>query len=457
MAGSLSTLGIGSGLDLQDIIDQLKAADSVSIKRKETTQLTYKDKIEKFDSLQAKLLKAKEDILDLSLQSTYMERTSSLSSASVLSADTLDGVETGSHHLKVNSLASKSSWKSAVGVASSDAYINDTGSDQIFTYEVNGESTSLTVPSGTSILSFASMINSDSGNPGVTASVIQDGSGADSYKLLMKSDNTGEQGRISITTQLGGHDLSEETGNGTTLDAEIEIEGVAYKRSSNTIDDVLNGVTFNLFATGETTLKIETDKTAIKEQVESFVTNLKEVLKEINDNSDYDTESSAHGAFYDVSSIRLFKSQLVNDIISPLDIDGSITSMVDLGLEYTRDGELNFDEEVFEKALDGNFEDVKKFLLGDTEENVTGFADTINERLRSATSAANGIIYLEKNSAQTMYDKLGAQIESDQERLDKRYEIMTKQFLELDKYMSQMNNMSSYLSQQIDALNSAND
>lgn len=456
MVGSISTLGVGSGLDLQNILDQLKEADSIPIKQKEAKQLSYKDKIEKFDSLQSKLLKAKDDALDLSLQSTYMGRSSTLSDSSVLNVDTTDGADLGSYHIKVNSLAQKSSWKSDTGVASRDALVNDTGSAETFTYEVNGKSTSVNVESGTSIAALAALINGDSNNPGVTASVIQDGSGSNSYKLLLQSSTMGESGRVTITQQLTSHNLGEETGSGgANLDAEVEIEGVAYSRGTNSIDDLIIGTTINLQKTGETTLTNKTDTTEIGDKLKSFVENLKDVLSEIESNSSFDTASNTKGAFYDVSSLRTFKSQLLNDVVTPLDLSGSITSFVDLGIEYTRDGDVTLDEDKLNSAIESNFEDVKTFLLGDSTKGITGWADTVNERLRSATSAANGIIYVEKNAAQTMYDKLATQISSDQSRLDKRYEIMTKQFLELDKYMSSMNSMSSYLTQQIESLNNA--
>ena len=151
MVGSLSSLGLGSGLDLQNILDQLKEADRYPIRRKESSQVEYKDKIEKLDSVQAKLLQGKEDALNLSLQSTYMGRSTSLSDTSVLTANTLEGVETGSYYIKVNSLAQKSSWKADTGLASKDAMVNDTGGDLTFSYSVNGQGTSLNVASGTSL------------------------------------------------------------------------------------------------------------------------------------------------------------------------------------------------------------------------------------------------------------------------------------------------------------------
>jgi len=457
MVGSLSSLGLGSGLDLQNILDQLKEADRYPIRRKESSQVEYKDKIEKLDSVQAKLLQGKEDALNLSLQSTYMGRSTSLSDTSVLTANTLEGVETGSYYIKVNSLAQKSSWKADTGLASKDAMVNDTGGDLTFSYSVNGQGTSLNVASGTSLSSLASLINSDENNPGATASVIKDGSGENSYKLLLESDSMGEEGRINITEQLTSYNISEETGSASVLDAEIEVGGVSYQRASNSIDDIISGTTINLQSTGETTLSVVADKQSVKDEIKSFVTNLKDIISEINKHSSYDVEAEEQGALYDVTSIRSFKSQLVNDVMRPYEGSGDITSMVDLGLEYTRDGGITLDEDVLNNAVETNFEAVKEFMLGNSENETEGWADSVNERLRSATSSVDGIVKLERNSAKDTLDRLAKQITNDQQRLDKKYDIMAKQFAQLDSYMNEMNSMSSYLTQHFNALDSSKD
>jgi len=457
MAGSISTLGIGSGLELQSILDQLKSADSIPIKQKQAKQLLYKDRISEFDVLQSKLLSTKSDALNLSLQSTYLGSASSVSDSSIFTSSSVDGAALGSYHVKVNNLAKKSAWKADTGLSSGTDYVNSTGSDLSFSYEVDGKSTTLNVPTGTTLTAFASMINDDADNPGVKASVVQDGTGSSAYKLLIQADSTGETGRISMTGQLSSYNISETTGSGgASLNSELEIDGVTYQRSSNSISDIVSGATLNLQSVGEATLTIETDKTAIKDKIKSFVTNLTDVISEIDTNDDYNKETKVGGSFYNISSLHLFKSQLVNDVINPINIDGSsITSAVDLGIEYTRDGKITLDEDTLSKAIDNNFDDVKKFLLGDSDNNITGWADTVNTRLRSATSSVDGLVKTEKDASQTIYDKLSAQIINDQARLDKRYEIMSKQFLQLDKYMSSMNNMSTYLSQQITSMNAA--
>lgn len=71
MAGSVSTLGAGSQMDLQGIIDKLKAADQVPITNIKAQQLQYKDQLAEFETVNTKLLAVKNKALDLSLDTTF--------------------------------------------------------------------------------------------------------------------------------------------------------------------------------------------------------------------------------------------------------------------------------------------------------------------------------------------------------------------------------------------------
>lgn len=456
MAGTISILGMGSGLQLQDILDQLKAADSAPITRLKAKQLQAKDKVAELDTLKKLLLDLKDKALTLGLSSTYLGRSVSLSDSSSVSVSATSGASTGSYNIEVVRLAQYSAWRSASGFASKDSIINGTGSTETFTYEVNGKSTSLSVASGTTLQQLAALINDDPNNPGVTASVVKDGTGATPYKLLIQSNTLGESGRISITKQLTDITLAEETGTGgASLDAEIKIDGVSYTKGSNEITDILTGVTFTLQATGQTTLSITTDTSGIAALVKDFVTGLNEYFQEVNTNSSYDTDTGVGGSLYGVTSIQLFKSQVIESVSDKVDVSGSITSIFDLGFEFARDGTVSINEDTLNQALSEHFNDVKSFFLGDTDNNITGWADRVNTILRTATKANTGLIDAEKSAANSQINNLDEQITSAEARLEKKYEILARQFLELDRYMNNMQSISSYLSQQFEAFNNA--
>lgn len=659
MAGTISTLGIGSGLELQSILDQLKAGEQAPITRKKADQLKIKDRISEFDTLSASLLSMKDKALTLSLGSTYIKSKVSLSDTKPASVTALDGIDTGSYNLEVTNLAQKSSWKTSTGVATADSYVNSSGNDMQFSYSVGTETRSLTIKSGTTMTQLAAAINNDAQNLGIKATVSKDGSGATPYKLLLQSNTLGESGRISNVSMAGydqwnsssafttgkktvqdadsdwptnpvvsgtwngasagtyaftessgtaktigvdevtldwtgpgatsgsivipagytagtkiagpdgmeftftpaevlaggedyevqvensavnaadtsfvytyngttrnvavpnGSDLrdladlinndpanvsgskvtaslvdsgngtyklklaadtigadvnitstwagmemadassslsfAEETGvGGSSLDAVVKLDGVSYTRNSNSISDIVDGLTIKLQATGQTNIDVSSDPGDVKTYIKDFVTNLVKFLKEVDDNDNYDTDTKTGGSLFGVSSISSFKSQLVNQVFSSIgNKDSAIKSMVDLGLSVDRAGTISLDEEALDAAIANNFEDVQKMMIGDTDKKITGWADTLNETLRYATRTTTGLIATEKTAAETKLAMFDTQIERAQAQLDKRYEIMTKQFQALDKFSSSMNNMSSYLTRQFDSLSNS--
>ncbi|MCJ7602172.1 MAG: flagellar filament capping protein FliD, partial [Desulfobulbaceae bacterium] len=94
------------------------------------------------------------------------------------------------------------------------------------------------------------------------------------------------------------------------------------------------------------------------------------------------------------------------------------------------------------------------FFLGDSDRDIQGFADMINERMRTFTGAA-GQIEGEKQSAQDRITETELKVAAENERLDKRYALMTKQFIELDRYMKQMTSISDFLGSQFDSIANA--
>jgi flagellar hook-associated protein 2 len=177
------------------------------------------------------------------------------------------------------------------------------------------------------------------------------------------------------------------------------------------------------------------------------------VVQEINTQVAYDEETGEFGALAGtgIRSLAFDLLELMNTTVRT-NAKGNITSMYQIGMEFNRDGTLSLDDEVLAAALADNPEAVQAFFLGDEDQKIEGFADLVNERLRLLTSVA-GLVETEKNAAQGRIDNLKLQIERDTERLDKKYERMTQQFVELDRYMNQMSSVSSFLTGQFDSLN----
>ncbi len=457
MAGNISVLGLGSGLQLQEILEKLREADEAPVKRLEDQKATYQEQLTAFDQLKNDLLGIKSHALNLSLQSTFIARSVSVSDTDVMSATVSDGATIGTYSITVNRLATYSSWIGS-GVSESDAVVNNTGGDETFSYHLgSGDVIDITVPDGTTLDELADLINEDENNPGVTASVINDGDSSTPYKLVLKAKETGENSRIYIDSQLSGYTFTELQGaGGASLNAELEVDGVTYQRTSNTgLTDILGGVSINLSSTGTTTISVSSDYEGIKESITSLVEAMNSVIANLVEQTGYDDEGNP-GLFNETGSIRTLRYQLVNIVASVVNTGGSIQSMFDLGMEINRDGTLEIDEATLDEALASNFEEVKSLFLGDEDNGITGLADQLNDALREMTKSSNGLIASERTATEERIERIDSQIDSIMARLDKRYEILARQFADLDNFMNNMQSMSDYLTQQFNAISGKN-
>jgi flagellar hook-associated protein 2 len=453
MVGSITSLGLGSGIQLQDIIDQMREADEAPLERLRTQKSRLGEQISAFDQLNLDLLGIKSQALTLSLQSTFISRSVTISDDSVVSATVTDGAATGSHRMTVNRLATESSWQ-GTGMSAESGMVNDTGGDETFSYKVgDGDTISITVSDQTTLLGLAALINADENNPGVTASVINDGDPENPYRLVLQADETGEDSRITIESQLSGYTLSEVQGaDAASLNAEIVVDSITYQRGSNTaITDILGGVTLHLLDTGTSSVSVAADHTTLREAIVSMVEGVNSVLQGLDEQTGYDEEGGL-GLLSDVGTARTLGRELINLLSTTVETDGTIQSLYDLGFEVNRDGTISLDETLLDEALADNFDAVQTFFLGDDDTTVTGFADQVNDRLRVMTRPLTGTMASERTAAEERIDRIDSQIETATARLDKRYEILARQFAELDRFMNEMESMSTFLTSQFDAI-----
>lgn len=350
--GTITSLGIGSSLDLQGILDSLREADETNITRKQTEKTSLETTKNEFNTINAKFLSMKSSALALSLSSNFLDRSSSVSSESVFSASVADGTDVGSYSVTVNRLTTSSSFKSAgradeensiyvPTVLKSTSGFADTNAEvvlaedevMIMTYgygdnrrtisitgeaggstlddivlliandteNINGASTyltastyqdtdtleyhlqiaptsggtgednrvnityppastgfsadaetfsyvvgdsdiiSLSVTADTSLEDLVDQINDDENNLGVTASIINTGSGDAPYQLLLTADDAGESSRLKIVSQLTDLALTEINGAGYAMesDAALDFTSPMIIRESDSNNDFI--------------------------------------------------------------------------------------------------------------------------------------------------------------------------------------------------------------------------
>ncbi len=453
LLGSISSLGVGSSFDLQGILDQLRAAEEIPVTRMEQKKADIEVQLAEFDSVKTKFLTMKSHVLNLSLQSNFLVKGISVSNQDVLTASVALGTPESMTSVEVIRLAAKSVFQSD-GVADADAAVIT--ADSTFAYQVGpgGETISLSVTADMTLNQLANLINNDENNPGITASVIDDGTGTTPFRLVLTANETGEEHRITIVTPLNDLTFTEVQGNGTSLNAAIQVGGITYERQQNTgIKDVLQGITLNLKDTGTTTIEVTTETSALQADIVGLIETFNEVVQEVTTQSAYDEESGTFGPLAS-SALRGTVSALKALIGTQINTGGAVTSLYDLGLEINRDGSITLDEDVLVSALSNHLDAVMKLFIGEEEEGRTGLADLLNDQLSNITSAT-GLIASEQEASNQTLSRLEAQIETTKARLDRRFDILTRQFIALDTFISQIQSQADFLTNMISNFNNS--
>ncbi|MBI5558223.1 MAG: flagellar filament capping protein FliD [Deltaproteobacteria bacterium] len=460
MSGTITSLGLGSSIDLQGTLDSLRKLDEEVITEKENSVTELETKLNEFDVVQGKLLDMKGYALELSLESTYYSRSATVSDESVLTLLSPDGAASQDITVTVNSLASKSSWLSA-GMADKGTVVYDAEAEETtsFVYQLGDTTVTFDVSSGTTLADLVDIINDDADNPGVTASIVNNGDADNPYQLVLQADETGEGNRITLFTQLSDLSLTEKNGaNGESLNASFSIDGIDYQRQTNTVTDVIAGLRFTLQEPGSSTISVSNDVEKIKELISNLVSAYNDIITEVTANSSYDEEEEELGILCSTGFDDLpYSMQSLMNTFFNADESSTVNSIFDLGLSYESDGTLTLDEDLLDTMLAENFDSVATFFTGDEDNDIDGFAEKISDFLRNAATEDEGVWASETSLAQQRINRLEDQIERDTERLDKKYEILTKQFVELDTYLSEMESMSEYLTETFAAITGNSD
>ncbi len=208
-AGSISMLdqGLGSGNDFQAMIDKLYKVES-----RQAVQLTrwrqdWMTRLDAFKQIRTELGNLRTILGKMNSVDKFLVKNAVSSNTAVATASTGAEAAEGTYRLKVNQMASNSTWSKDTGLATKDAVVNSSAGMGKITYTYKGKQYSVNIPPNTSLDMMKNLINNDSTNPGVRASLIQSGS---SVVFQLRGMDMGQNAQLSIdsTENLNGLDVS---------------------------------------------------------------------------------------------------------------------------------------------------------------------------------------------------------------------------------------------------------
>ncbi|MDU3074999.1 MAG: flagellar filament capping protein FliD, partial [Mixta calida] len=290
---TLSSLGIGSGLDTAAMLEQMRAAEQTRLNPYTTLKSSYENKISAWGKISSALSSLQTSVKKLSGEAF---NTLTVSDNKAFKATATSEAAADSHSVTVKQLAVSHKLKTK-GYTSSEENLGDkTGGTRTITItQANGKEITVSLADDeTSLDQIAKAINKQDG--GVRASVQRSDDG---YQLVLSSRTAGTEGQMSVqvtgddalgdilNTSEGGQRPDPDDENKTIAendrmfsvaeaqDAQLIVDGISYTRSSNSITDIIAGVTLNLTGVSEEgkaeQLTLNVDTSAIKTTLQEFV------------------------------------------------------------------------------------------------------------------------------------------------------------------------------------------
>jgi len=439
-------------LDVPSLVSQLMSIERKPIDKLNAKVTDIQAKISSFGTLSS-LVSSFQTALE-GLKSSIESYSATPSDASLFSATASSSAAAGTYTINISKLAQAQNL-AAAGRVSQTVSIPSVASTVTFT--IGGNPMDVTIPAGASLQNIRDAING--ANLGVTASIINDGSGAP-YRLVLTANKTGLANAVSsITVQPGGDSALNDllafnptanppaavtmTESAPARDASLTVNGIAITSATNTIVDAIQGVTLTLKAatTSPATLSVARDTSAIESAVAKFVEGYNALVTQLKSRSAYGSSTNQAGVLAGDGTVKQILNQLSGILVAPA-TGGTLSYLAEVGVSTQAGGNLRVDNSKLRFALTKDFSDVANLF-----NSATGFATRFAAWTTSVTEAGGLIDQRTKglNSTIKTYNEQIEKLEVRMTALKKQYTIT---YTNLNMMLSRMSDTSNYLTSQ---------
>lgn len=407
---AISSLGVGSGIDIRSIVDQLLAAERAPVQsRLDRREVQLQAELSSFGTLKSALSDFASAVETLSDTSSFRQAVGASGNPAAIDVSANGEVLSSARFdVQVNSLAAAQSLASAsfagdavdLGSGTLTFRFGSVATDEAgtvtgFTPSAAQGTASVAIPAGGgSLTDVRDAVNA--AEIGIRASVINDGSGD---RLVFSAEETGAANGFVVEVEDDDGNLTDGVGlsqlqyntantaltrNRAAVDANLTVDGLTVTRPGNDIDDLLEGATLSLLQTSEVPVevRVDPDVSGAGKAIQAFVEAYNELQKQIESVSGYDAETQQGAVLLGNSLVRSVESTMRRLVTQQLDVlDGrSVRALADIGITTTRQGTLEVDGERLNGALQKSLDDVAA-LFG-----TNGLADGSGFRFESSRS-----------------------------------------------------------------------
>ena len=483
--GSISSAGIGSGLDVKSIITSLMAVEAQPLTLLQNKASTVQTEISAVGQIQSLTSTLSDKARALSSTSLWTQTTSNSADPTVVTADTSGGkAAAGDYSVSVQQMAQGQTVTSSV--AAGAALGQGTLTIQLGTYTSDGAQPPTTSfakaasaaiditigPGETSLSAIRDKING--ANAGVSASIITDANGS---RLSLRSTTTGAANGFKISVAETVDDTDPNTGlsalsfDGSTgatdsqltlnqfaLNAKATVNGIAVESATNKLSNISDGLSLTLLKKSDTPVDVNVaaDTASMQKAITDFVTAYSSLQSYISLQTKYDSSTAVaagtarqDGPLEGDPSIVGFQNSLRAIVTTTSSTSSMFSRLSDLGIAVQKDGTLSVANATKMTSALAHPDELSKLFttFGTTNEN-TGIAVRFANLATNATGI-DGALFSRSAGLKGELSRNQKQQDDMQTHLDATQARLTAQYQALDTTMSKMNALSSYVSQQV--------
>ncbi|WP_432743847.1 flagellar filament capping protein FliD [Methylobacter sp. G7] len=451
-----SSLGIGSGMDINGIVSQLVAAEGQpqfnAIGRQETAA---KAQVSGLGSLKSALSTFQTAVRKLNDVNLFKTNQAVSGNEGIVKITAGAGSVAGSHTVQVTNLAKA---QKSVAVTEFTGASEVVGSGTMTFAVGDTPPFSLTIDSSNNTLAgIRDAINGASDNNGVTASIINVNNSTNTgtiSKLVLTAKDTGLANAFSVAVvgdaglaRLDSSTPANFTGE-AAKDANILVDGQAVTRSSNVISDVLQGVTLDLQSAvpgTDVNVDIKLDNEAIKKTITDFVAAYNTMTSTAEKLGKFaGKDGGSNGALLGDSTLRNIRNDLRQQTSVPVtSANAAFNTLKSIGIDIDKSGVMTMDGSKLDKALATNLSSVS-----DVFSSSDGVATRLNAKVIQYLQTG-GALDTRQTSLNKQLKQLSDKRDSVQLRLDNVQKGLMKQFIAMDIAVGRFQSTGSFLSNQI--------
>jgi len=439
---------IGTGLDIPTLVSQLTAKERQPRENQiNTAGVAASAKLSALGTIKSGMTSLQTALKTLvsGMATPGMKLTTPTESnftAALDTSSTAGKAAAGTHQVEVKSLAQNQKL-------SSQAYTKDAAvGDGTLSIAYGDKTINVQIEAGATLEKIAAEINSAAQSKGVTAAVV---TADDGMHLVLTAVDSGTKGALKVSTSGGNGGLTNLVYDGTdsskmsemvpAKDAVVVVDGFTRTSSSNTITDLVPGVSLTLTKAkdGEPqTLTITPDNATLKTNLNAFISAYNATQATLKSSSAYNAETGTASTMTGDAMVRGLQQQLRAQLSS------NVNDLKDLGVTIAADGSMSLDGSKLDTALSKNPEAATRLFGAEGT-----LAKPMTELLKSNLDTTSGTITQRQATLNKQIKALEKQLDDLDKSMEKVSDRYTKQFTAMEKMVSQMQSASGSLIDQL--------